>query len=211
MPDQQAAVKAARVAAAKGGAGQPMQLPPVAANPQAPSAMALPITPDPSTLGVLANASPAMPASQGDLIAQEILERSARAHAIEQQLGGLQQREAASGIPSWRANDPNLNLSPEMRTEVSQYGIPRTSITQEPWMKMEPVTGHGVLGGLFSALKDIGRGALAGVAATAPGRAVQEAHYGVPHATTRRKRRLPRNRFRTCRSKAGLRKRHWGR
>jgi hypothetical protein len=56
--------------------------------------------------------------------------------------------------------------------------LPKTSVLQEPWMKMQPVTGQGFGRDAKNLALDVLRGALSGVASTGPGRSVQAGIYG---------------------------------
>jgi hypothetical protein len=65
-----------------------------------------------------------------------------------------------------------------LQQQLGSLQRPKTSVTDEPWMKMQPVTHQGVGADLKNLLADIGRGALAGVASTGPGRSIQQGLYG---------------------------------
>lgn len=90
-------------------------------------------------------------------------ERSTKADVLLDSLNALTAQQARMGQP---------------QSPTNPMGIPKTSIMQEPWMKMAPLTGQGFFGGLKALFGDIGRGALAGVAATGPGQAMQRSIYG---------------------------------
>lgn len=109
-------------------------------------------------MGVLPPTSPVQPQAMGvDPVTQMLMQQSQanqaiaatqlqRQHDLAAQVGQLQQQQAA--LP-----------------------IPKTGLTDEPWMKMQPVTGQGIGGDLKNLLGDIGRGALyAGAGSTGMGR-----------------------------------------
>jgi len=56
--------------------------------------------------------------------------------------------------------------------------IPKAGLSDEPWMKMQPVTGQGFGGDAKNLLTDLGRGLLRILSATGPGEAVLGAVYG---------------------------------
>jgi hypothetical protein len=103
----------------------------------------------------------------GDLdsqIKQQILQQGQAGmqgyQQTQQQMGDLGQRAQA------------------LQQQLGSMPLPKTSVTDEPWMKMQPVRGQGVGGDLKNLLADIGRGMLAGVASTGPGQSIQQGLYG---------------------------------
>lgn len=92
-------------------------------------------------------------------IASEQIERQ---RALAAQVAPLLARQEAMSRP---------------QSPINPEGIPKVGLTDEPWMKMQPVTGQGFGGGVKNLLGDIAKGLLLGVASTGPGRSIQGAIY----------------------------------
>lgn len=108
-------------------------------------------------------AQPSYGGDQNDLLTAQLLSASrmgqstfadelARMHALAAQVQELQQQKAA--IPQ-----------------------PKRGLQDEPWMKMQPITGQGMGADLGNLAKDVGRGILMGLGSTAQGRNLQTSAY----------------------------------
>lgn len=76
-----------------------------------------------------------------------------------------------------------MDVARQMGPLAGSDQIPRQGLAQEPWMKMQPVTGQGFGGDVKGVLGDVGKALLLGLSATGPGRAVQGAIYGPAQRT----------------------------
>lgn len=138
---------------------QNVQLPVSGANPAA-MATLMP--------GAMSPVQPTTPDQNAQLI-QSILQQSqVGQQAFQQQL----QRAQGVGNMATGALQQNLAAHP-----VQQ--MPMAGLSQEPWMKMQPVTGQGAGGDIKNAVEDVGRGILQGFASgTGVGRNIQSGIYG---------------------------------
>lgn len=137
---------------------QNVQLPATGANPAA-------------IAGLMPGAvSPVQPQpDQNAALIQSILAQSAMGQqAFQQQL----QRAQGIGNIAQGALQQNLQAYPVQQVP------PHYGLSQEPWMKMQPVMGQGAGGDIRNAIADMGRGVLEGFAATRPGQDIQSSIYG---------------------------------
>lgn len=137
---------------------QNVQLPATGANPAA-------------IAGLMPGAvSPVQPQpDQNAALIQSILAQSAMGQqAFQQQL----QRAQGVGNIAQGALQQNLQAYPVQQVP------PHYGLSQEPWMKMQPVMGQGAGGDIRNAIADMGRGVLEGFAATRPGQDIQSSIYG---------------------------------
>src|SRR5262245_13680109 len=105
------------------------------------------ITNDPTVASILAGVTPVMPTgpnSQTDPY-QVASEQMVRQRALADKLAPLLTKQDAMSRPQSTTN-------PE--------GIPKAGLSDEPWMKMQPVTGQGFGGDAKNLLTDLGRGLL---------------------------------------------------
>lgn len=138
---------------------QNVQLPVSGANP---AAMA-PLMP-----GAVSPVQPASPDQNAQLIQSILAQSQMGQQAFQQQL----QRAQGVGNIAQGALQQNLAAHP-----VQQ--MPLAGLSQEPWMKMQPVIGQGAGGDLTNAVEDVGRGILQGFASgTGIGRNIQAGIYG---------------------------------
>lgn len=74
----------------------------------------------------------------------------------------------------------------ELQQANAGMQVPRQGLAQEPWMKMQPMTGQGFGHDVGNVLGDVGKALLLGLSATGPGRAISQAHYGPAQQTYER-------------------------
>lgn len=66
----------------------------------------------------------------------------------------------------------------ELQQQKAAMPQPKRSLADEPWMKMQPITGQGFGHDVANLGKDVGRGLLLGLSSTSPGQSIQDTAYG---------------------------------